>query len=199
MAPLSCDLFFALASHPGRGRSSPWGVPWRIRLGPCFFRGSERGQGCSEPPLSTDHTGLSSDSGLGGSADGSSDILAFSTGSVVDSVTEEGGCAPPHLCPSPSPPPSSPTAGQAAAPDCPPPPHAQRVQSPRSPAARQTERRRPGAWRTCASCTLDSWHTVRPVPATSPHWRRRWPTGQRSTGRTQRMRARRRWCRPCSG
>lgn len=35
--------------------------------------------------------GLSSDSGLGGSTDGSTDILAF--GSVVDSVTEEGKCA----------------------------------------------------------------------------------------------------------
>ncbi|XP_038393521.1 arf-GAP with coiled-coil, ANK repeat and PH domain-containing protein 3 isoform X2 [Canis lupus familiaris] len=34
---------------------------------------------------------LSSDSGLGGSSDGSSDVLAFSTGSVVDSVTEEEG------------------------------------------------------------------------------------------------------------
>lgn len=33
--------------------------------------------------------GLSSDSGLGGSTDGSTDILVF--GSVVDSVTEEGG------------------------------------------------------------------------------------------------------------
>lgn len=32
--------------------------------------------------------GLSSDSGLGGSTDGSIDILVF--GSVVDSVTEEG-------------------------------------------------------------------------------------------------------------
>ncbi|XP_058408582.1 arf-GAP with coiled-coil, ANK repeat and PH domain-containing protein 3 isoform X2 [Diceros bicornis minor] len=32
---------------------------------------------------------LSSDSGLGGSSDGSSDVLAFSTSSVVDSVTEE--------------------------------------------------------------------------------------------------------------
>ncbi|XP_032969622.1 arf-GAP with coiled-coil, ANK repeat and PH domain-containing protein 3 isoform X3 [Rhinolophus ferrumequinum] len=35
--------------------------------------------------------GLSSDSGLGGSSDGSSDILAFGAGSVVDSVTEEEG------------------------------------------------------------------------------------------------------------
>lgn len=35
--------------------------------------------------------GLSSDSGLGGSTDGSTDILVF--GSVVDSVTEEGMCA----------------------------------------------------------------------------------------------------------
>lgn len=35
--------------------------------------------------------GLSSDSGLGGSTDGSTDILVF--GSVVDSVTEEGKCA----------------------------------------------------------------------------------------------------------
>lgn len=35
--------------------------------------------------------GLSSDSGLGGSTDGSTDILVF--GSVVDSVTEEGVCA----------------------------------------------------------------------------------------------------------
>ncbi|KAM5266882.1 arf-GAP with coiled-coil, ANK repeat and PH domain-containing protein 3 [Hipposideros larvatus] len=34
---------------------------------------------------------LSSDSGLGGSSDGSSDILAFGAGSVVDSVTEEEG------------------------------------------------------------------------------------------------------------
>lgn len=34
---------------------------------------------------------LSSDSGLGGSSDGSSDVLAFGTGSVVDSVTEEEG------------------------------------------------------------------------------------------------------------
>lgn len=33
--------------------------------------------------------GLSSDSGLGGSTDGSGDALVF--GSVVDSVTEEGG------------------------------------------------------------------------------------------------------------
>lgn len=32
--------------------------------------------------------GLSSDSGLGGSTDGSTDILVF--GSVVNSVTEEG-------------------------------------------------------------------------------------------------------------
>ncbi|XP_077836595.1 arf-GAP with coiled-coil, ANK repeat and PH domain-containing protein 3 isoform X9 [Macaca mulatta] len=35
--------------------------------------------------------GLSSDSGLGGSSDGSSDVLAFGSGSVVDSVTEEEG------------------------------------------------------------------------------------------------------------
>lgn len=35
--------------------------------------------------------GLSSDSGLGGSTDGSTDILVF--GSVVDSVTEEGVCS----------------------------------------------------------------------------------------------------------
>ncbi|XP_007943592.1 arf-GAP with coiled-coil, ANK repeat and PH domain-containing protein 3 [Orycteropus afer afer] len=34
---------------------------------------------------------LSSDSGLGGSSDGSSDVLAFGAGSVVDSVTEEEG------------------------------------------------------------------------------------------------------------
>ncbi|XP_036316858.1 arf-GAP with coiled-coil, ANK repeat and PH domain-containing protein 3 isoform X2 [Pipistrellus kuhlii] len=33
--------------------------------------------------------GLSSDSGLGGSSDGSSDVLAFGAGSVVDSVPEE--------------------------------------------------------------------------------------------------------------
>uniref|UniRef100_A0A8C0PXQ0 Arf-GAP with coiled-coil, ANK repeat and PH domain-containing protein n=1 Tax=Canis lupus familiaris TaxID=9615 RepID=A0A8C0PXQ0_CANLF len=50
---------------------------------------------------------LSSDSGLGGSSDGSSDVLAFSTGSVVDSVTEEGGCTlpaslQPSLCPPPT-------------------------------------------------------------------------------------------------
>ncbi|XP_066126812.1 arf-GAP with coiled-coil, ANK repeat and PH domain-containing protein 3 isoform X2 [Saccopteryx bilineata] len=35
--------------------------------------------------------GLSSDSGLGGSSDGSSDVLAFGAGSMVDSVTEEEG------------------------------------------------------------------------------------------------------------
>lgn len=46
--------------------------------------------------------GLSSDSGLGGSSDGSSDILAFGAGSVVDSVTEEGGYLPPHFHRSPS-------------------------------------------------------------------------------------------------
>nr|XP_051696440.1 arf-GAP with coiled-coil, ANK repeat and PH domain-containing protein 3 isoform X2 [Oryctolagus cuniculus] len=34
---------------------------------------------------------LSSDSGLGGSSDGSSDVLAFGAGSTVDSVTEEEG------------------------------------------------------------------------------------------------------------
>ncbi|XP_074233817.1 arf-GAP with coiled-coil, ANK repeat and PH domain-containing protein 3 isoform X1 [Camelus bactrianus] len=34
---------------------------------------------------------LSSDSGLGGSSDGSSDVLAFGVGPVVDSVTEEEG------------------------------------------------------------------------------------------------------------
>nr|XP_026270662.1 arf-GAP with coiled-coil, ANK repeat and PH domain-containing protein 3 isoform X2 [Urocitellus parryii] len=34
---------------------------------------------------------LSSDSGLGGSSDGSSDVLTFGAGSVVDSVTEEEG------------------------------------------------------------------------------------------------------------
>ncbi|XP_059944750.1 arf-GAP with coiled-coil, ANK repeat and PH domain-containing protein 3 [Mesoplodon densirostris] len=34
---------------------------------------------------------LSSDSGLGGSSDGSSDVLAFGAGSVVDRVTEEEG------------------------------------------------------------------------------------------------------------
>ncbi|XP_058160671.1 arf-GAP with coiled-coil, ANK repeat and PH domain-containing protein 3 [Dasypus novemcinctus] len=36
---------------------------------------------------------LSSDSGLGGSSDGSSDVLAFGASSVVDSVTEEEGAA----------------------------------------------------------------------------------------------------------
>ncbi|XP_032217411.1 arf-GAP with coiled-coil, ANK repeat and PH domain-containing protein 3 isoform X1 [Mustela erminea] len=43
------------------------------------------------PHLSLDPAGLSSDSGLGGSSDGSSDVLAFGAGSVVDSVTEEEG------------------------------------------------------------------------------------------------------------
>uniref|UniRef100_A0A452RBF1 Arf-GAP with coiled-coil, ANK repeat and PH domain-containing protein n=1 Tax=Ursus americanus TaxID=9643 RepID=A0A452RBF1_URSAM len=41
--------------------------------------------------LSHQTSGLSSDSGLGGSSDGSSDVLAFGAGSVVDSVTEEEG------------------------------------------------------------------------------------------------------------
>ncbi|XP_063559531.1 arf-GAP with coiled-coil, ANK repeat and PH domain-containing protein 3 isoform X4 [Gorilla gorilla gorilla] len=74
-----------------------------------------------------------------------------------------------------------------------------RVRSRRSPAVRQTGtlRPRPGAWRTCASCTRGSWRTAQRVPATFLRWRRRWPTGPRSTGRTRRMRARRRWCRPC--
>lgn len=43
------------------------------------------------PHLSLDPAGLSSDSGLGGSSDGSSDVLAFGAGSVVDSVTEDEG------------------------------------------------------------------------------------------------------------
>lgn len=52
-----------------------------------------------------DFAGLSSDSGLGGSSDGSSDVLAFGVGSVVDRVAEEGECAAPHPrpCASPSP------------------------------------------------------------------------------------------------
>lgn len=61
--------------------------------------------GLSGALLSPAPTGLSSDSGLGGSSDGSSDVLAFGAGSVVDSVTEEGGC--------PSPPQPSPTPPQA--------------------------------------------------------------------------------------
>lgn len=57
----------------------------------------ESGTLSTPPHLSLDPAGLSSDSGLGGSSDGSSDVLAFGAGSVVDSVTEEGGCTPPRL------------------------------------------------------------------------------------------------------
>ena len=73
--------------------SAGWSCPWGHSLEDDW--GLERSQGCSGPPLPTDPTGLSSDSGLGGSSDGSSDVLAFGVGSVVDSVTEEGGCTPP--------------------------------------------------------------------------------------------------------
>lgn len=50
-----------------------------------------------------DPAGLSSDSGLGGSSDGSSDVLAFGAGSVVDSVAEEGGCPAAPALPLPLP------------------------------------------------------------------------------------------------
>lgn len=100
---------------PGKGCFCP-GHPWRMSWGPTFPQGSGRSQGHSGPPLPTNSAGLSSDSGLGGSSDGSSDVLAFGAGSVVDSVTEEGGCMPPHRCscaPAPLPP------AQVAAPDHP--------------------------------------------------------------------------------
>lgn len=72
--------------------------------------------GILRTPLPTDPAGLSSDSGLGGSSDGSSDVLAFGVGSVVDSVAEEGGCLPPQPSPSGFPFPS-PTRGLVTAPD----------------------------------------------------------------------------------
>uniref|UniRef100_A0A452RBE5 Arf-GAP with coiled-coil, ANK repeat and PH domain-containing protein n=1 Tax=Ursus americanus TaxID=9643 RepID=A0A452RBE5_URSAM len=58
-------------------------------LGPCLldslFSYFDAGAAAAGP------RSLSSDSGLGGSSDGSSDVLAFGAGSVVDSVTEEEG------------------------------------------------------------------------------------------------------------
>lgn len=76
--------FLVRANPPLKGR---WGFS---------FSSSVSGPSNAKDSLSCGPTGLSSDSGLGGSSDGSSDVLAFGTGSVVDSVTEEGGCVP--LC-----------------------------------------------------------------------------------------------------
>lgn len=92
--PMACFVpfspFLGLPLPPGHPLEDGWGLG--------------RSQGYSGPPLPTDPAGLSSDSGLGGSSDGSSDVLAFGVGSVVDSVAEEGGChASPALPPSPSP------------------------------------------------------------------------------------------------
>ncbi|XP_014399265.1 PREDICTED: arf-GAP with coiled-coil, ANK repeat and PH domain-containing protein 3, partial [Myotis brandtii] len=78
-------LFCPLSSHPRRPPPAP-GAPLEDGWG------LGRSRGDSGPPLPTDPAGLSSDSGLGGSSDGSSDVLAFGVGSVVDSVAEEGGC-----------------------------------------------------------------------------------------------------------
>ena len=61
-----------------------------------------------------DFAGLSSDSGLGGSSDGSSDVLAFGVGSVVDRVAEEGECVAPHPRPC-----ASPAPGRLTGPDRP--------------------------------------------------------------------------------
>lgn len=78
---------------------APGSIPGSVGGPPAFP------QTLSGPPLAVDFAGLSSDSGLGGSSDGSSDVLAFGVGSVVDRVAEEGECAAPHLrpCASPAP------------------------------------------------------------------------------------------------
>eukprot|EP00069_Balaena_mysticetus_P016723 bmy_10024T0 len=67
------------------------GIPRRVGGVPAFPQGCGSSQKRSGPPLLADPAGLSSDSGLGGSSDGSSDVLAFGVGSVVDRVTEEEG------------------------------------------------------------------------------------------------------------
>lgn len=126
MLPVPCFLPFLpilgrVPLLPRVGRSCPRGHSLEDSWG------LERSQGCSGPPLPMDPTGLSSDSGLGGSSDGSSDVLALGVGSVVDSVTEEGGCtllpsasAPPLPCPSPA-------LGQVSTPTVPPPSRGRRV------------------------------------------------------------------------
>ncbi|XP_010848529.1 PREDICTED: arf-GAP with coiled-coil, ANK repeat and PH domain-containing protein 3 [Bison bison bison] len=64
---------------------APGSIPGSVGGPPAFP------QTLSGPPLAVDFAGLSSDSGLGGSSDGSSDVLAFGVGSVVDRVAEEEG------------------------------------------------------------------------------------------------------------
>ncbi|XP_073653735.1 arf-GAP with coiled-coil, ANK repeat and PH domain-containing protein 3 isoform X5 [Tursiops truncatus] len=82
----------AAAAGPRRLPSpSPRSIPRRGGRVPAFPQGCGSRQKRSGPPLLADPAGLSSDSGLGGSSDGSSDVLAFGVGSVVDRVTEEEG------------------------------------------------------------------------------------------------------------
>lgn len=135
-------------------------------------------------------TGLSSDSGLGGSSDGSSDVLAFSTGSVVDSVTEEGRCVPLclHVAHHPNTLEGFNSLSFALL---------QRLPSPRSPAVRLMEKPRHGAWQMYVSCILGCWHTKPHALEISLHWLQRWPTELKSTGLMQQTRARHHWCRLC--
>uniref|UniRef100_A0A8D0PDF7 Arf-GAP with coiled-coil, ANK repeat and PH domain-containing protein n=1 Tax=Sus scrofa TaxID=9823 RepID=A0A8D0PDF7_PIG len=86
--PLLCPLPAWPGSHPAAGSVEP-----RFRRDSLFcpdeldslFSYFDAGAAAAGP------RSLSSDSGLGGSSDGSSDVLAFGVGSVVGSVTEEEG------------------------------------------------------------------------------------------------------------
>ncbi|XP_071431792.1 arf-GAP with coiled-coil, ANK repeat and PH domain-containing protein 3 [Pithys albifrons albifrons] len=82
------SLFSYFDTGAGSGPRSASPIPEQPPLagGPWRGSGSALGPGGSGSPFLLDG-GLSSDSGLGGSTDGSTDILVF--GSVVDSVTEE--------------------------------------------------------------------------------------------------------------
>ncbi|XP_051642374.1 arf-GAP with coiled-coil, ANK repeat and PH domain-containing protein 3 isoform X1 [Manacus candei] len=82
------SLFSYFDTGAGSGPRSASHIPEQHPLagGPWSGSGSGIGPGGSGSPFLLDG-GLSSDSGLGGSTDGSTDILVF--GSVVDSVTEE--------------------------------------------------------------------------------------------------------------
>ncbi|KAJ1144965.1 hypothetical protein NDU88_011257 [Pleurodeles waltl] len=82
------SLFSYFDTAAGAGPRSGSHVPVQLPLPSGPWTGSGNGLSPGESGFPFLHAGgLSSDSGLGGSTDGSSDILVF--GSVVDSVTEE--------------------------------------------------------------------------------------------------------------
>nr|XP_013811500.1 PREDICTED: arf-GAP with coiled-coil, ANK repeat and PH domain-containing protein 3 [Apteryx mantelli mantelli] len=80
------SLFSYFDTGAGSGPRSASHISMQHPLAAGLWSGSGIGPGGSGTPFLLDG-GLSSDSGLGGSTDGSTDILVF--GSVVDSVTEE--------------------------------------------------------------------------------------------------------------